>query len=237
MHEIGQSAELTQGDTFTLLFSVTPPEQEAVSSSPGCLVVTWEAENVRSLGMPRSSARLQMDPVELVSPLVHVSTCWPADVVVGVAARVGISVHNSSTLTEELAVTVGNSAGFVFAGDRSSSVLLLPHSSIDIQHTFIAHAAGWQPLPEVAITLKRSAGVACSAGVLCRHTLTPPSASRSQLLSLHPLLFASYASGQDLRVSLHDVSHEPCLRLLLPSLTYVHRELAALRPALRAPGT
>ena len=106
-------------------------------------------------GLPLSITRLPLEPVAVEAPPVHVNTSWPADVVVGVQALVGIRVQNCSALAQELGIAVSDSAGFVFAGDRTSSVTVLPHSALEVRHTFIAHCAGWQPLPEVAITAKR----------------------------------------------------------------------------------
>jgi hypothetical protein len=34
---------------------------------------------------------------------------------------------------------------------------MLPHSTVELRHTLVAHAAGWQALPEVSITAPRYA--------------------------------------------------------------------------------
>jgi len=158
MHTMDEPAELEEGDAFTHLFSLTPPAAPSAASSPGCLVATWEASNVRGLGLSPATTRLSLAPVALEVPLIHVTTSWPTDVVVGVQTTVSICVQNRGALEQELAVVVGDSAGFVFAGDRSAILLLLPHSNAVVEHTFVAHAAGWQPMPEVTLTLARNSG-------------------------------------------------------------------------------
>ena len=118
------------------------------------LVVTWAAAG-QPADIPTSTTRIHVEPVAVESPPVRVSTSWSADVVVGVESEVCFSVENRGPLVQEVAVAVTDSASFVFAGDRSTSVLVMPHSTTELRHTFVAHSPGWQPLPEVALTLRR----------------------------------------------------------------------------------
>ena len=84
-----------------------------------------------------------------------VHTVLPETFVLGQPSTVCTRIHNRTALVQELAVTVSDAAGFVFAGERSSDVEVLPHSVTELRHTVVAHATGWQPLPEVAITATR----------------------------------------------------------------------------------
>lgn len=84
-----------------------------------------------------------------------VHTVLPESFVLGQPSTVCTRIHNRTALIQELAVTVSDVAGFVFAGERSSDIEVLPHSITELRHTVVAHAAGWQPLPEVAISASR----------------------------------------------------------------------------------
>ena len=88
-------------------------------------------------------------------PPVRVSTTWSADVVVGTESEVRFSVENVGPLVQEVGVAVTDSSSFVFSGARTTNVLVMPHSTVELRHTFVAHSPGWQPLPEVILTLRR----------------------------------------------------------------------------------
>ncbi len=45
--------------------------------------------------------------------------------------------------------------GFVFSGERTSDVEVLPGGCVTLRFTVVAHAAGWQQLPEVTVTASR----------------------------------------------------------------------------------
>ena len=79
----------------------------------------------------------------------------PAVIVLGQPNTVCFRIRNRTALTQELTVAVSDAAGFVFAGERTSDVEVLPHSELVLRHTVVAHAAGWQPLPEVVVTASR----------------------------------------------------------------------------------
>lgn len=164
---------LSVGDVLTRLYTVTasmarerssahtlsaPPServtQEAVDAVPGHLAVRWEASEAHAR-CPAVLTRLPLPLVSVEEPPVHVRTRWPADFVVGQPATVGVAVENRTPLPQELGISVADSAGFVFAGERASIVTILPYCTAEVRHTFVAHVAGWQPVPEVAVMLKR----------------------------------------------------------------------------------
>ncbi len=143
---------------------------------PGTLVIRWEAGDAAGQSAANVT-RLRLPPVAVQEAPVHVRARWPSDVVVGQPTVVGIAVQNRTPLTQDLAVSVTDAGGFVFAGDRSSSLTVLPHSTAEVRHTFVAHVAGWQPVPEVAVTLKRHAARLAPAPAFRLVCVRPPGVS------------------------------------------------------------
>ena len=139
---------------WTQSFELTPTRPGELLS-PGVVIVRWETASSVSLGLPPMVSHLPLAPVAVEEPPLSVQTRLPSTVVVGQPNAVCIRIQNRTPLTQELAVTVSDAAGFVFAGERTSELEVLPHSAVELRHTVVAHAAGWQPLPEVAITAAR----------------------------------------------------------------------------------
>ena len=146
--------DLTVNDTFTQSFQVTPLAA-GLQPAPGVLVVRWQTPQSASLGLPHAVSRLPLPAVSVEDAPLTVHTVLPESFVLGQPNTVRTCIHNRTALVQELVVTVSDVAGFVFAGERSSDIEVLPHSSTELRHTVVAHAAGWQPLPEVAITASR----------------------------------------------------------------------------------
>jgi hypothetical protein len=61
----------------------------------------------------------------------------------------------SALAAQDISLAASDAPGFVFAGERLSSSEVLPHSVLELRHTLVAHAAGWQPLPEMTVTALR----------------------------------------------------------------------------------
>jgi hypothetical protein len=148
------SHALSAGDVCTHAFELTPT-QAAPESTPGAVVVHWETAAAASLGLPPLLSRLPLAPVAVEAPPLSVSTRLPAAVVLGVPFAVCTRVHNRTPLAQELAVAVSDAPGFVFAGERTSALEVLPHSTVELRHMLVAHVAGWQQLPEVAVSAPR----------------------------------------------------------------------------------
>jgi hypothetical protein len=146
--------DLAANDTFMQSFELTP-SAAGLHPAPGVVVVEWQTPASASLGLPRAVSRLPLPPVGVDDAPLAVHTVLPESFVLGQPNTVRTRIYNRTALTQELAVTVSDVAGFVFAGERSSDIEVLPHSATELRHSVVAHAAGWQPLPEVAITASR----------------------------------------------------------------------------------
>ena len=165
--------DVAANDCFSQSFELTP-SAAGLHPSPGVVIVRWRTPSSAALELPDVISRLPLPSVSETSaacsatrltavraqvvveeaPLT-VHTVLPDTFVLGQPSAVCTRIHNRTALVQELAVTVSDAAGFVFAGERSSDIEVLPHSATELRHTVVAHATGWQPLPEVAITATR----------------------------------------------------------------------------------
>jgi hypothetical protein len=56
---------------------------------------------------------------------------------------------------QEVSITVGDTSGFVFAGERQTSVSLLPGQEVRVAWTMVAYTAGLMALPDVQVASAR----------------------------------------------------------------------------------
>jgi hypothetical protein len=56
---------------------------------------------------------------------------------------------------QEVSITVGDTSGFVFAGERQTSVSLLPGQEVRVAWTMVAYNAGLMALPDVQVASAR----------------------------------------------------------------------------------
>lgn len=57
--------------------------------------------------------------------------------------------------SQEVAITVGDTSGFVFAGERQATVSILPGQDVQVNWTMVAYNAGLLTLPDVQVASAR----------------------------------------------------------------------------------
>jgi hypothetical protein len=102
--------------------------QTALEAVPGVVVVQWETAAAVALGLPSLVLRLPLPPVSVEEPPLTVLTRTPATVVVGLPITVSVCVRNRTALSQEIAVSVSDASGFVFAGERTSAFEVRAHA-------------------------------------------------------------------------------------------------------------
>lgn len=124
----------------------------APDASAGALVVAWEREQGDgAAGAAPTETRVPLQPVAVAAPLLSVGTRCPARVTVGEPFELTFDLRNATGAVQDVTVSVADSAGFVFAGERRGAAAMLPRGEWALTLCLVAILAGEQPLPEVKL--------------------------------------------------------------------------------------
>jgi hypothetical protein len=170
LRSLGGDVSLEEGDVFTERIALTPT-RAAPSLSPGALVLTWAPSAEHNELDGAVSTQLLLSPVGVAEASLSITGRWPDSAVLGQRCQLVLELRNDGPLLQEVHLSVVDSPAFVFAGERSADLTLLPRSTSKLVLFFVAYAAGWQAWPEVTLLAKRvCARLALSAGKrVCVH--------------------------------------------------------------------
>eukprot|EP00850_Spirogloea_muscicola_P017600 SM000153S01589 [mRNA] locus=s153:65187:74651:- [translate_table: standard] len=157
--------ELAQEATFVRLFNVT-----ALVASPhlllGSLILRWRrAQPTAALGCSGNGGGGQ--PSEVVTmrvkvpPVLTEAACLTATLVTPDLALLGRPFHasmtiaNNTPLLQEVAFSVADSGSFLFAGARTGTISILPHSSHNLPLCLVPLTSGMLALPQLQLHATR----------------------------------------------------------------------------------
>lgn len=163
----GRVHTMQPGDALLQHATLTATQPQPLLS-PCALVACWQPEG-GDPGAPCVVTRLALPAVSVGSqppPLVAQLTS-PSTGAAGCPMVVCVALHNSTTCVQEVALSVSDAPGLVFAGDRVTALSVLPLSTSTLLLTVVAHAPGWQALPHVAVTSRRYGARLDIAAPLC----------------------------------------------------------------------
>mmetsp|Transcript_8771 Transcript_8771/g.25258 ORF Transcript_8771/g.25258 Transcript_8771/m.25258 type:complete len:1217 (+) Transcript_8771:327-3977(+) len=82
-------------------------------------------------------------------PVILASTLAPPQASAGSPFTYGLRLENPTSVLQEVSVSIGDTGGFVFSGERSGTVSVLPRHSATVNWTMVAYSAGVLTLPDV----------------------------------------------------------------------------------------
>jgi len=93
--------------------------------------------------------------VVVEEPLLLAVTRAPPSTTAGSPFCYALEMTNTTSVLQEVSITVGDTSGFVFAGERQTSVSLLPGQEVRVAWTMVAYTAGLMALPDVQVASAR----------------------------------------------------------------------------------
>eukprot|EP00898_Chlorokybus_atmophyticus_P002131 jgi/Chlat1/2919/Chrsp2S08904 len=109
----------------------------------------------RGSGDTAVTTRLPLPMVAVMAPPLTLAQSRPAYALLGRPFTLTLTLQNHTALLQEVAVTVVDAAGFVFVGERSCVVSVLPHETQVVSYRLVAVAAGMLLLPELRVSSLR----------------------------------------------------------------------------------
>ncbi|KAK9807487.1 hypothetical protein WJX72_000478 [[Myrmecia] bisecta] len=108
---------------------------------------------------------LPLPTVAFQQPVISVQADFPARANAGVPFTYQLRLTNATELLQEVAISIGETSGFVFAGDRLGATAVLPKQDMLLTWRLVAYNAGPLQLPEVVLTaLRCGASISVSKG-------------------------------------------------------------------------
>mmetsp|Transcript_37226 Transcript_37226/g.88466 ORF Transcript_37226/g.88466 Transcript_37226/m.88466 type:complete len:144 (-) Transcript_37226:228-659(-) len=104
---------------------------------------------------PEVVTDLPLPALSAAEPLVAARTEAPAEARVGEPFPYRLHLRNTRDVLQDVAVRVWDSSGFVFAGERSTTVSVPPDGSATVGWTVVAYSAGAAALPDVELACDR----------------------------------------------------------------------------------
>ncbi|KAK9789561.1 hypothetical protein WJX73_006387 [Symbiochloris irregularis] len=98
------------------------------------------------------TTKVPLPRITFAEPGIVATSSWPASVRTGEAFTLDIGIANRTQGLQRVQVAVGDTSGFVFAGDRRRMLALQPQSSTHCNLQVVAHASGPLPLPQLRLT-------------------------------------------------------------------------------------
>ncbi|CAI7888081.1 unnamed protein product [Closterium sp. NIES-54] len=150
----GLSVKLAGSDPVALtLDTAAPPDQPhqqaAQTLTPAPLFLPQLSPTVSSLR--------PFPPVLAANPILVASLRLPPFTIVGSPFSFSIRLSNCTTSLQEVVYQLQDAPGFVFAGQHSGSVTVLPRASLRISFRLVAVASGMLQLPLIRLLAPRPA--------------------------------------------------------------------------------
>jgi len=132
-----------------------PVEEDAQPRADAPTVPPAEAENAAT--QAEVCTDIPLPAVKVEEPLLLVRTRAPPSAMAGIPFCYSLEMTNPTSLLQEVSITVGDTSGFVFAGERQASVSILPGQDVQVNWTMVAYSAGLMALPDVQLASARYA--------------------------------------------------------------------------------
>ena len=177
IHRISGKAkdiDVSRGDVHSMIFRV---EQKDKLPRPctSSLVLQWRRKERMPLQQISSSLLEEGKAREVIEngetstaetacrlhdlvtqkPLLSVCCQPPSVVETGVAFAYSVSVRNETTLPEEFEITMSESPGCLFCGDRTQQLMIAPLGQRQLKWECITYASGNVKVPKIMISAPR----------------------------------------------------------------------------------